>query len=173
MQTWLCPTLWDRLKEIDYKLALKAKSAGCPHCQGVLDWASFARKPRGIEQTEVRRFSLCCRQCRKRVTPRSTRFLWKKVYVLLAVVVGPEKGLMGVGLRTVGRWRQYWQEHLSCQSLFYVHFRYLLPVDFASNLHSMISSFSDWIAMAQFVSPLGCSPHLRFEHFRAEDAPCP
>lgn len=67
---WLCPIIWEMLKRVDYELAIKVKTNGCLHCKGKLDWASFPRKPRGIESLySERRLSL---------TPRSTRFLWKK-----------------------------------------------------------------------------------------------
>jgi hypothetical protein len=176
MRTWLCPIVWEYLKQIDYEIAEKVKEKGCRRCKGCLDWACFPRKPRGVESvSEEKRASLCCRRCRKRVTPDSLRFLWKKVYVALIITVEPEQGLAGVCKRTVGRWRRYWTDQLSRESLFLAHFRYRLPIEFKFDLSSMIASFIEhkrihFLALARFVSPLGCAPWLRFENFRAEDA---
>jgi hypothetical protein len=172
----LCLKVWNELKEIDYKLALNVRGGGCPYCKGILDWACFPRKPRGIEDLEnERRISFCCRSCRKRVTPASVRFLWKKVYVLLAVALEPERKMIGVCSRTVARWIKFWAKKLSIRSPFCVRFRYLLPVDFAFSLQSMISSFIkngeiQFLSMAKFLRPLGCAPNLRYGDFRAEDA---
>jgi hypothetical protein len=139
MRAWLCPIVWEFLKQIDYKVASKVKALGCRHCSGMLDWASFPRKPRGIETAEdVRRASLCCRDCRRRVTPDSVRFLWKKVYILLVVALEPERGLLGVCRRTVARWREFWGKELSPQSLLCAQFRYRLAVTFAFDLSSMV-----------------------------------
>jgi hypothetical protein len=165
---WLCPIIWEFLKRIDYDLAIQAKDKGCRRCKGKLDWASFPRKPRGIECLQLeRRMSFCCRICRKRLTPRSSRFLWKKVYVLLAVALEPELGLIGVGRRTVARWRVWWRAQLSEGSHFCGHFRYRLPIDFAFDLASMIGFFEkdaryDFVGLARFLHPLGCAPWLRF-----------
>ena len=165
---WLCPIIWELLKRIDYEIAMKAKAEGCRHCKGKLDWASFPRKPRGIECLHPeRRMSFCCRNCRKRVTPQSSRFLWKKVYVLLAVALEPEVGMIGVGLRTVARWRAWWRDQLTEGSQFCVRFRYQLPVEFAFDLTSMIGVFHgggrcNFVDLARFLNPLGCAPWLRF-----------
>ncbi len=165
---WLCPIIWELLKRNDYELAMKAKAEGCRHCLGKLDWASFPRKPRGLESLKPeRRLSFCCRSCRKRMTPRSARFLWKKVYVLLAVALEPEVGMIGVCRRTVVRWRAWWSQQLFEGSLFCAHFRYYLPVEFAFDLRSMIGSFSkdasfNFVALARFLNPLGCAPGMRF-----------
>jgi hypothetical protein len=69
------------------------------------------------------RLSLCCgrRECRKRVLPMSVRFLARKVYlgVVVVLVSALEHGVsaerarkiqeaVGVSARTVERWRQWW-----------------------------------------------------------------
>ena len=89
--------------------------------------APFMRKPRGrlivVDQEHDRRFSFCCAVdgCRSRKTPSSLRFLGRKVYLAIVVVlVGLMQGqgtaaqldrfttLLGVKRRTVGRWREWW-----------------------------------------------------------------
>lgn len=176
MQTWLCRKVWENLKQIDYEFTKRVKKKGCPHCKGVLDWANFPRKPRGFDDLhEDIRFSLCCRDCRKRVTTDSVRFLWKKVYVLLAVALEPIWKPIGVCGRTLFRWRQFWSEQLSCNSPFCFTNRYRLPIDFSFTLDSLVTCFEKnnsfrFIEMAQLLSPLGCALWLRYQNFHAEDA---
>ena len=119
--------LFARLAEIDEIHAAKVKAAGCTECGGPLDRADYARKPRGelgeAAEGYARRRSFCCRRegCRHRATPPSLRFLGRKVYVavliVVASVVGRERGLLGraaprrvanVPVRTVRRWLDWW-----------------------------------------------------------------
>jgi len=116
------------LGEIDVAYARRVREAGCEHCGGALDRADYPRKPRG-ELGEAagaykRRCSFCCRRdgCRKRATPQSLRFLGRKVYVAVWVVVasvagqstkltgrGRPRRVHGVPTRTVLRWLGWWQ----------------------------------------------------------------
>ena len=116
------------LGEIDAAYARQVREAGCEYCGGPLDRADYPRKPRG-ELGEAagayeRRCSFCCRQdgCRKRATPPSLRFLGRKVYVAVWVVVasvagqatkrtgrGRPRRVHGVPTRTVLRWLDWWQ----------------------------------------------------------------
>ena len=78
------------LLRIDGELAAQCQAQGCL-CGGVLHKANFARKPRGCP-IEARadfesRFSFCCSICRKRTTSVSVRFLGRRVYLALAVVL--------------------------------------------------------------------------------------
>ena len=119
--------LFAELVEIDAVLAAKVKAAGCPECEGRLDRADFERKPRGdlgeVAQAYTKRTSFCCRRdgCRQRATPPSVRFLGRKVYVALVVVVASIVGrelatkgeklprqVEGVPARTVRRWLDWW-----------------------------------------------------------------
>jgi hypothetical protein len=168
--------VWEYLKGIDYKIALQTKAKGCVECGGTLDWACFPRKPRGIEGLDSeRRMSFCCRQCRKRSTPGSLRFLWKKIYVLFVVATEPVTGAVGVCRRTISRWRSFWASELSVRSQLCGHFRYLLPVEFNFTLPALISNFlnsvdHDAAGLCRFLSPLGCAMKLRFIKLRADDA---
>lgn len=176
MQTQLCPMVWGALKYFDQRIAEQVKACGCPKCGGILDWASFPRKPRGIENIgDERRLSLCCRICRKRVTPGSLRFLWKKVYVLWVVAIESVKPLLRVSRRTVGRWRQFWASSLSVQSPFIAFRRRFLPIEFSFDMPGLLKVFASAsttrvVALTDFLSPLGCAAWLRFKDFRAEDA---
>jgi hypothetical protein len=139
--------LYEALGRIDVDLAARARSAGCD-CGGVLHSANYPRKPRGGpgdlgEQYEYR-LSLCCATegCRKRVTPRSVRFLGRKVYLAAVVVLasamrqGPTptrvaklRNLLGVGERTLRRWRKWWQQ-MFCEGSFWrtARARFMPPV---------------------------------------------
>lgn len=107
---------------------------GCRWCGGPLHRGDFPRKSRGwlgdppggdgLPGPELR-LSLCCGRegCRRRHTPGSLRFLGRRVYlgVALVLVMAMERGLtdfrasrlareLGVSRRTLGRWRQWWRE---------------------------------------------------------------
>lgn len=116
------------LAEVDADLADAARKGGCEWCGGVLDSAAFPRKPRAVAALPrgyARRFSFCCRaeDCRRRRTPASVRFLGRKVYVAAVVLlvtamhhgatarrVSELRTLLGIGRRTLDRWRRWWQE---------------------------------------------------------------
>ena len=94
------------LLRIDHDLAAQTRADGCP-CGGALHRADYPRKPRGCP-VEVRddhssRLSFCCSVCRRRATSMSVRFLARRVYLALAVVLGVER-------RTLARWRDWWCE---------------------------------------------------------------
>lgn len=118
---------FEHLLRIDTEFCRSARIAGCPHCGGRLDRADYARKPRGsppeLPPGYERRLSLCCDRCRRRVTPPSVRFMGRRVYLGVIVVLvsamqqGPTpwrltrlKELIGVDRRTVAKWREWWLE---------------------------------------------------------------
>ncbi len=113
------------LLRIDHELAERTRSDGCG-CGGALHRADYPRKPRGCP-VEVRadhssRLSFCCAECRKRATSMSVRYLGRRVYLALAMVLvsarraGPTPAAarlgteLGVARRTVQRWRAWWCE---------------------------------------------------------------
>jgi hypothetical protein len=115
----------------DRDLAEKARQGGCPRCGGRLHRANYPRKPRGVPTGAAPelalRFSFCCSQdgCRRRVTPPSLRFLGRRVYLGLVLVlaqvlrsgasparVGEIERLVGVSAHTLRRWRLWWQTTL-------------------------------------------------------------
>ncbi|MDP2794641.1 MAG: hypothetical protein Q8O25_11290 [Sulfurisoma sp.] len=113
------------LLRIDEELAGQARAEGCA-CGGVLHRADYPRKPRGCPG-EIRddfdtRFSFCCNRCRRRTTSMSVRFLGRRVYLALAVVLASGRhagqmpaaarlsGSLAVPVRTLQRWRQWWGE---------------------------------------------------------------
>ena len=120
------PKFFALLGRIDHELAELARAAGCA-CGGALHRADYPRKPRGgaveVRREHSTRLSFCCAVCRLRTTPESVRFLGRRVYLGLAVVLcsarraGPSTaaGRLGqwldVPLRTLARWRSWWCAH--------------------------------------------------------------
>jgi hypothetical protein len=123
------PRFYAMKLRIDRALLGEARSRACERCGGALHTSDFKRKARGGpaklgDDADVR-FSLCCadRECRKRHTPPSLRFLGRKVYLGAVVVLvsamrhGATPARMrqlrehfGVSRRTVERWRRWWRE---------------------------------------------------------------
>lgn len=117
------------LFQIDQAIATEVQSGGCAHCGGVLHSAGYPRKPRGLrsalDASYSIRLSFCCARegCRRRNTPPSVRFLGRKVYlgVIVILVSALEQGLspkrrkqlieqLDLWPQTLARWRQWWQQ---------------------------------------------------------------
>jgi hypothetical protein len=126
------PNFFRLLLRIDEELAGELKARGC-ECGGVLHRANYPRKPRGC-LAEVRaqfesRWSFCCARCRKRSTAMSVRFLGRRVYLAVAVVLcsvrrvgssgaaAPIARALSVPVRTLERWRHWWQEQFARTAL--------------------------------------------------------
>jgi hypothetical protein len=114
------PKLPRLLEKVDLDLAEIARQHGCLYCGGKLYRGDYERKPRGGPQWDLR-FSFCCAQCRRRRTPESVRFLGRRVYAGLVVVLvsalahglKPERvrrlrEALQIDVRTLERWRQWW-----------------------------------------------------------------
>lgn len=123
---------YQRLFQLDQRIANDTQAGGCPYCGGVLHVADYPRKPRGIrsalDETHQRRLSFCCARegCRRRTTPASVRFLGRKVYlgVIVILVTALEQGLcakrrqqliehLDLWPQTLARWRRWWREVFS------------------------------------------------------------
>ena len=172
-------TLWMLLFRFDRDLAAEARRRGCP-CGGVLHSARYPRKPRGA-LTEPgpeysSRLSLCCAEdgCRKRTTPPSVRFLGRRVYLGAVVVLASAlregitgkraahlRELLGVSVRTLRRWREWWQGAFVASSFWTgIRGRFLPPVEVSTLPASLLERFSGdddrsrLIQTLAFVSPL-------------------
>ena len=116
------PKFFRLLLRIDQDIAESTRQAGC-QCGGRLHRANYPRKPRGCPP-EVRaefasRLSFCCDRCRRRTTSRSVRFLGRRVYLALVMVLvgsrhagqhGSAHALskaVTISLRTLQRWRAW------------------------------------------------------------------
>jgi hypothetical protein len=128
-ETWLRnfladPQLHQLLERVDADLAEEARREGCC-CGGKLHRADYERKARGVSQWN-KRYSFCCDQedCRRRRTPESVRFLGRKVYAGLIVVLisammhglKPERvrrirEVLKISPSTLKRWRQWWLDN--------------------------------------------------------------
>jgi len=125
-------SFWRHLQRLDEQVAEEARSAGCPHCQGVLHGARYPRKVFGVArgllgEGYASRLSFCCARegCRRRTTPESVRFLGRRVFpgavVLLLVALTQDLSRrrrarlgarLGVSERTLERWRRWWRSTL-------------------------------------------------------------
>ena len=123
-------SFYQLLTGLDEALAAAAQADGCPFCGGVLHRACYPRKPRGVGRGLLGlayqwRWSFCCANdgCRRRTTPPSVRFLGRRVYLGVVVVLATalHSGLSArrlawlgqhvpLSAQTLARWRQWWQK---------------------------------------------------------------
>ena len=118
------------LLQFDRDLLDQAQRRGCSHCGGVLHRADYPRKPWRVSRQfgwcYERRFSLCCERdgCRRRTTPGSVRFLGRRRYTAVMVILVSALSHGGAGRRgerlrqalkvsrrTLTRWRTWWREN--------------------------------------------------------------
>jgi hypothetical protein len=117
------PAFFRLLTRIDTEFAAKTRQDRCPQCAGPLHVADFPRKPRGcppsVREEYSWRLSFTCGWCDARSTPASVRFLGRRVYVAVALVLacpaassaaGALAQQLSVPARTVRRWRSWWQK---------------------------------------------------------------
>ena len=121
--------LYNHLLQIDRELALETRQQGCPHCGGVLHRANYPRVPKGLsglfDISHVVRFSFCCSgdECRRRTTPPSVRFLGRKQYLGVLVLLlcarrqvnqqsisGGLRACLRPNEKTVCRWLTWWRD---------------------------------------------------------------
>ena len=163
------------LLRIDREFAVERRVVGCA-CGGVLHGGDYPRKPRGCP-LELRadfssRFSFCCNRCRARATPPSVRFLGRRVYLALAVVLlsgarpGPTPASaraassLQVPVRTLQRWRQWWQERLPPSAFWQAaSARFLPPIAAATLPGALLARFvgtaaESLLRLLVFLSPL-------------------
>ncbi|MFC1462595.1 hypothetical protein ACFLQU_03210 [Verrucomicrobiota bacterium] len=114
--------LFKLLEKVDWDIAQAAHEEVCRYCGGKLDCGNYTRKPRGGPRWD-KRYSFDCSRCRKRKTPPSVRFLGRRVYVGVVVVLvsAMMHGLaphrverlrqeLGIDEHTLKRWRAWWLE---------------------------------------------------------------
>ena len=182
-------SFWDFLFSVDEELAEAGRKEGCP-CGGRLHRANYPRKPRGgcqnLPEAYGYRLSFCCERdgCRKRKTPRSVRFLGRKVYLGAVVVLvsamrhGPSSrrvrelsGLFRVDERTIVRWRAFWSELFPQTAFWKVNRGRLVPRIDVSKLPSALltafihggKSWEEWRRLMEFLSPITITGGLRIK----------
>lgn len=137
------------LQQIDRDTETRAGLEKCRFCGDRLHRGYYLRKPRapGIDLSAefCVRPSFCCRRdgCRRRMTPALLRFLGRKVYVSIVVVLvaamtqGPSakrlcaiEAEIGIAPQTVRRWCHYWREIFVTRSAWlYQRGNFMPPVD--------------------------------------------
>ena len=162
----------------DRDLADTTREAGCP-CGGVLHAANYPRKPRPrlprLRPEHQWRFSYCCAVdgCRSRATPPSLRFLGRKVYLAVAVVLisvmrhGINEGRMrrltqaiGVDRRTIARWRVWWRDAFTTTPFWQLARAALMPPADADRLPlALIERFTGsaaerMLVLLRFLAPI-------------------
>ena len=173
------PKFFSLLVQIDAELAAQMHVTGCP-CGGVLHRANYPRKPRACPK-EVRgdfesRLSFCCNRCRRRLTSASVRFLGRRVYLALAVVLVPQRRTtlsavavqvvqaLAIPERTIARWRHWWLQRFPVTTLWQATCtRFMPPVDTLHLPTSLIERFTGPAAEAAmrllaFLAPLSVPP---------------
>ena len=153
------PEFFSLLLQIDANTAAQMHGTVCPLCgDGVLHRANYQRKPKAVPEEVLwdfqSRWSFCCNLCRKRTTPMSVRFLGRRVYVALAVVLLPQRrstlsavaieicNTLDVPPRTLSRWRQWWRELFPATTLWQAQCaRFMPPVQTIDLPTSLIEQF--------------------------------
>lgn len=150
------------LQQIDQDTEAQAAQAPCRHCGDRLHRADYERKPRAaagvLPAGFSRRPSFCCRRdgCRRRQTPALVRFLGRKVYVSILIVLvaamtqGPSakrlstlKRELDIPPRTVKRWLIYWQKTFpGLGSWRYQRGNFMPPIDESDLPLSLLSRLS-------------------------------
>lgn len=167
------------LVRIDQELAAPIHAEPCP-CGGIRHRANYPRKPRGcppsIRDQFASRLSFCCNRCRKRATAPSVRFLGRRVYLALVVVMKasrltaktPGAGQMcdqlAIPLRTLQRWRAWWVQNFPLTPLWQARCdRFLPPVAHDELPESLLARFlgppaSRLLHALVFLTPLTVRP---------------
>ncbi len=137
------------LFQIDQDIASDVQRMRCPYCDGLLHSARYPRKPRGprhcLTDAYESRLSFCCAQddCRRRTTPPSVRFLGRKVYlgITIILITALRHGLttkrrqqlseqLNIHPQTFYRWLRWWREVFPASRCWHsARGRFMPPVD--------------------------------------------
>jgi hypothetical protein len=180
---------WSFLASVDEDLAETTRKQACP-CGGRLHCANYPRKPRGgpdtLPETYRLRFSFCCDRggCRKRTTPPSVRFLGRKVYLAVVVILfaarrhGPTprrvralSAHFGADRRTIARWQVFWRDLFPSTPFWKVARARLAPdVDLTALPLVLLDAFlrgpddsGGWERLLRFLAPITIPGALRIE----------
>jgi hypothetical protein len=117
------PAFFRFLLRIDEEFAAETRRGRCRGCGGPLHVANFPRKPRGCPAAVLEeyswRFSFTCGRCDQRATSASVRFMGRRVYVgMVLMLASRPRGSaarqlcseLRVPLHTLQRWRRWWTE---------------------------------------------------------------
>jgi hypothetical protein len=175
------PLFFRFLSRIDAELAAETQRAGCRRRAGRLHVADFPRKPRGCPAAVVkeysRRFSFTCGRCDLRATSPSVRFLGRRVYVAVTLMLSsPPAGsasrqlgtLLSLSRRTVLCWRRWWTQEFPHTCFWQaMRSRFIASVVRTQLPHSLLERFESKTPTARlvqalrFLSPLSGSCVIR------------
>jgi hypothetical protein len=175
------PAFFRFLTQIDAQLAAETRERRCRQCAGPLHVADFPRKPRGcpasVREEYSFRLSFTCGRCDARTTPASVRFLGRRVYVAMILMLvsppagstaGALAGLMAVPVRTVRRWRSWWQKDFQRTAFWRsVGERFASPVPAEGLPQSLLARFQGstgherLIQLLRFISPLSTASMIK------------
>lgn len=168
---------YELLLGFDREIADAAHEGRCQRCGAKLHCGSFARKPRGVPvglgPEHCERFSFCCaaRDCRKRETPGSLRFLGRKVFLgaMVVLICAMQSGLtparlrtvqelVGVSRRTVARWREWWCSVFTDSPFWRAHGAFVPSVTTADLPASLLKRFTgdaeqQLVSLLRFLRP--------------------
>ena len=168
------PAFFHFLSRIDEEFAAATRLGRCPGCEGPLHVADFPRKPRGcpaaVREDYSWRLSFTCGRCDARATSPSVRFIGRRVYLSVVLMLFSPPGssssqalcdLLSIPARTLRRWRRWWQEDFPRTSFWQsVRERFMPPVLSAQLPLSLLQRFdagemTDRLAQAlRFIAPL-------------------
>jgi len=181
------PRLYAVLLKIDKDLAAETREKGCPRCGGVLHSACYPRKLKKpcvpLDGKQIVRFSFCCSAdgCRRRITSPSVRFLGRKRYLSVVVVLlgtmchrltqrraEELEKLVGVSRRTLSRWQRWWQEAFPASRFWKYSKAFIVPpLDPAHLCRDLVERFSaqyeiaGMVRLLRFLSPLSCPSPIK------------
>ena len=175
------PRFFRLLQRTDVELAVQTHAARCD-CGGKRHRGNYPRKPRACPD-EVRadfasRFSFCCSQCRKRSTSQSVRFLGRRVYLgLVVMLMSIRQGGQGtaqarcsatlnVPRRTLARWCDWWVKDFPLTPLWQAEgARFMPPIATDDFPVSLIERFTglveaSFLRLLVFLAPLTASDSI-------------
>lgn len=175
------PAFFRFLSRIDAELAEEARQTRCRECAGPLHVADFPRKPRGcpgaVREEYSWRLSFTCGWCDARTTPASVRFLGRRVYVaVMLMLVSPPAGqacfevrdLLEVPARTLSRWRSWWQRDFQLTRFWQsVRERFVPPLRSEQLPHGLLARFEApsclerMVQVLRFVCPLSSASMIK------------
>jgi hypothetical protein len=169
---------YELLLGFDRQIADAAHEGRCQRCGVKLHWGSYERKlrgvPAGLGPEHCERFSFCCaaRECRKRETPESLRFLGRKVFLgaMVVLISAMQSGLTPARLRqlqalvrvsrhTVARWRVWWSNVFTESPFWRAHGAFVPPVTPADLPASLLERFAgnieqQLLSLLRFLVPI-------------------
>lgn len=168
------PKFFQLLLQVDNELAAHTYAAHCS-CGGAFHRGNYPRKPRACPKEVLPayqvRFSFCCSVCRKRKTPMSVRFLGRRVYVALTVVLMSQRSRpsareshlsvkLNIPIRTIRRWQTWWVHSFPMTPLWQTDCARFMPPVITDDLPASLivrfmgSAAESMLRMLNFLTPL-------------------